>query len=215
MHRKLGVPVFLALSLFLLLYAIAGLAGEWQPTSTEDAPAGRYYATALSIDGNMLVYGGYYPVDHFLNDGHWYYPITDTWKAISTQDAPIGRLRHTAIWTGTEMIVWGGESAGGGATTNTGGRYDPDTDSWTSTSLVNAPSARQRHSAVWSGSEMIVWGGCSTVSCGVKFNDGGCYGECGKTKLMSYNRGKWSEERQGDRNGWEAVQGSRDRIVFW
>jgi hypothetical protein len=32
-------------------------------------------------------------------------------------------------------------------------------DSWTATSTTNAPSARFLHTAVWTGSEMIVWGG--------------------------------------------------------
>ena len=42
---------------------------------------------------------------------------------------------------------------------NTGGRYDPATDSWRPTSTQNAPSARSGPTAVWTGSEMIVWGG--------------------------------------------------------
>ena len=32
-------------------------------------------------------------------------------------------------------------------------------DTWTATTTANAPAARQRHTAVWTGSEMIVWGG--------------------------------------------------------
>ncbi len=32
-------------------------------------------------------------------------------------------------------------------------------DDWGATSTVNAPSARQFHTAIWTGSEMIVWGG--------------------------------------------------------
>ena len=32
-------------------------------------------------------------------------------------------------------------------------------DSWTATSTTNAPNARDIHTAVWTGSEMIVWGG--------------------------------------------------------
>src|SRR6185312_6063440 len=42
---------------------------------------------------------------------------------------------------------------------NTGGRYDPSSDSWAATSTSNAPQARGSHTAVWSGNEMIVWGG--------------------------------------------------------
>jgi hypothetical protein len=32
-------------------------------------------------------------------------------------------------------------------------------DSWSPTTTVNAPEAREFHTAVWTGSEMIVWGG--------------------------------------------------------
>jgi len=32
-------------------------------------------------------------------------------------------------------------------------------DTWTATSTTNAPTARVDHTAVWTGSEMIVWGG--------------------------------------------------------
>ena len=36
-------------------------------------------------------------------------------------------------------------------------------DSWTATSMTNAPAARNRHTAIWTGSEMIVWGGDRTI----------------------------------------------------
>src|SRR5213080_4596666 len=32
-------------------------------------------------------------------------------------------------------------------------------DSWTATSTLNAPDGREFHTAVWTGTEMIVWGG--------------------------------------------------------
>ena len=59
------------------------------------------------------------------------------------------------------MIVWGGSRAVGffGAVVNDGARYSPSTDSWIVTAAAGAPSVRQNHSAVWTGTEMIVWGG--------------------------------------------------------
>src|SRR5438477_1698558 len=36
-------------------------------------------------------------------------------------------------------------------------------DTWTATSLTNAPTARYGHTAVWTGSEMILWGGGSNT----------------------------------------------------
>ena len=49
------------------------------------------------------------------------------------------------------------------AISNTGGRYNPSTNSWTPTSTTDAPSGRYSHTAVWTGSEMIVWGGDLTA----------------------------------------------------
>ena len=51
-----------------------------------------------------------------------------------------------------------------GSYLNTGGRYNPSTDSWTATSTTGAPAARTYHTAVWTGSEMIVWGGADGSS---------------------------------------------------
>ncbi|PYL67049.1 MAG: hypothetical protein DMF20_04640, partial [Verrucomicrobia bacterium] len=42
---------------------------------------------------------------------------------------------------------------------NTGGKYDPSTDTWVATAAVNAADARAAHTAVWTNSQMIVWGG--------------------------------------------------------
>ena len=72
-------------------------------------------------------------------------------------NVPPGQDLHTAVWTGSQMIVWGGYGESNFA--NTGGRYNPSMNSWTTTSTANAPTARSSHTAVWTGTEMIVWGG--------------------------------------------------------
>ena len=56
------------------------------------------------------------------------------------------------VWGATRPIVQGQFNTGGAGT-------GPDTDSWIATRTTNAPSARAAHTAVWTGSEMIVWGG--------------------------------------------------------
>src|SRR5438034_8478043 len=72
---------------------------------------------------------------------------------------PRRRVSHTAVWTGSEMIVWGGDNCFLSCDVNTGGQYNPSTDSWTPTNTTNAPDGRHSHTAVWTGTEMIVWGG--------------------------------------------------------
>ena len=68
------------------------------------------------------------------------------------------------------MIIWGGYDYP--VVFNTGGRYNPSTDSWTATTTTNAPTARYYHTAVWTGSEMIIWGGYDGND---TFNTGGRY----------------------------------------
>ena len=68
------------------------------------------------------------------------------------------------------MILWGGNEDYTPNVfelllrVNTGGRYNPNTDTWTPTSTTGAPTARDLHSAVWTGTTMIVWGGLVTES---------------------------------------------------
>jgi hypothetical protein len=51
------------------------------------------------------------------------------------------------------MLVWGGEDSAGGAA------YDPQSDAWTAMTTVGQPSARSGQVALWTGSELLVWGG--------------------------------------------------------
>src|SRR4029077_2527992 len=55
---------------------------------------------------------------------------------------------------------------------NTGGRYNPSTDSWAATGTTDA-AARGAHAAVWTGREMIVWGGYDNGP--IYLNTGGKY----------------------------------------
>src|ERR1700693_5297572 len=61
------------------------------------------------------------------------------------------------VLAGTGMIEWGGATAT--FDTNTGARYNPSTNTWTTISTVKAPSARNVTAAVWTGSKMLIWGG--------------------------------------------------------
>ena len=147
---------------------------SWTATSTTNAPSSRYGHTAVWTGTEMIVWGGRGDFFNDLNTGGRYNPSTDSWIAMSTSNAPSAREGHTAVWTGSEMIIWGGADYNGGPPQyfNTGGRYNPSTDSWTVTSTTNAPVARELHTAVWTGKEMITWGGDRFAS---YLNTGGRY----------------------------------------
>jgi hypothetical protein len=75
------------------------------------------------------------------------------------------------------MIIWGGDN-GKNDYLSSGGRYDAATDRWGATSSTNTPVGRQYHTAVWTGTEMIIWGGYGD------FNSGGrLCGQSGPTTL--------------------------------
>src|SRR5206468_816163 len=131
----------------------------WIATSTTNAPATRVLHTAVWTGSEMIVWGGLNS-NSYLSTGGRYDPNTDIWTATSTVSSPSARDHHTAVWTGSEMMIWGGFFYDGIAHyLNTGGRYNPSTDAWTAVSNTNEPGARSEHTAVWTGSEMIVWGG--------------------------------------------------------
>jgi N-acetylneuraminic acid mutarotase len=140
---------------------------SWRAISTSNQPSARNYYTLVWTGTEMIVWGGseFGTSVHF-NNGARYNPSTDSWTQTSTAGAPSERRFHTAVWTGNEMVVWGGMTGdynNGNGFLNTGGRYNPATDSWQPTSLVGAPSPRIDHTAVWTGSQMIVWGGNSNT----------------------------------------------------
>ncbi|HEX8368411.1 MAG TPA: FG-GAP-like repeat-containing protein [Pyrinomonadaceae bacterium] len=147
----------------------------WTPTTITNAPTSRFLHSAVWTGTEMIVWSGLGGNLITTRTGSRYNPANDTWTAITTTSAPAGRIFPTAVWTGTEMIVWGGNELKGVEATeyfNTGGRYNPSTNTWTATSLVNAPAARTAHTAVWTGTEMIVWGGHTDANI---FNSGGRY----------------------------------------
>ena len=140
----------------------------WSPTSVGGAPTVGTDPKGVWTGTQMFVWGGQAPNGSFPTSGGLYDPIADTWALTTTTGAPVGRRLHTIVWTGAEAIVWGGQLAGGAGSpppTNTGGRYTPG-GGWTATPTTDAPAARAEHTAVWTGTEMIVWGGVGNTTGG-------------------------------------------------
>ncbi len=133
--------------------------GLWTATSLTAAPAARAAHTVVWTGSRMLVWGGH-GLSGSLQSGAGFDPAANSWTPFTLVSAPVPSGNHSAVWTGTEMIVWGGQLANG-PSRHSGGRYDPLLDRWAATdgSEVIRPVARQLHTAVWTGSELIVWGG--------------------------------------------------------
>ncbi len=145
---------------------------EWNAVSTTAAPAARDGHTALWTGSRMVIFSGRNGTG-LLADGGAYDPVNNQWSALPATGAPEGRRFATAVWTGASALYWGGQGVGGELAS--GGRLDCNAglpQSWQAITTTGAPAARTRHTAVWTGSQMIVWGGQQS---GVLLGDGAAY----------------------------------------
>jgi len=159
----------------------------WRERNSQLAPSPRTGHAAVWTGSRMIVWGGRYgndnpdypPASAYFTDGGIYTHTNGAWAGMSSNGAPRGRESFTAVWSGTELLVWGGYYYNGSYNYfGDGARYNPQLNAWSPMSTNGAPSARYKHTAVWTGTEMIVWGGMSSSSGGppwVTFNDGARY----------------------------------------
>ncbi len=146
---------------------------SWSPTATMDAPSEREGHAFAWTGARLFVFGGRND-DGLLGDGASYDPLGNLWDPLPRPNAPPARRYATATWCGDRVLVFGGEGDAGETDTGaslpmTGGVTH---GTWSTLSAAGAPSARQGHSAVWTGSRLIVWGGKAG---GAPLGDGASY----------------------------------------
>jgi hypothetical protein len=117
--------------------------------------ARRFWPTAaVWAEGEALVIGarahGETPLRRFD-------PATGRWREASLP--PRLLVGAVAVWTGEELLAWGAEyDYETEEHPRDGFAYDPGSDRWRT--IPPAPiRGRTSHAAVWTGTEMIVWGG--------------------------------------------------------
>lgn len=133
---------------------------NWTALPTSGAPVGRQGHVAAWTGSSMIIWGGLNN-GGLLADGALFDPAASQWAVLTTASSPSARYATTAVWTGSRFIVWGGQGASGSL--NTGGQLIFSSgvapSAWQTLATTGAPSARYGHTAVWTGSKMIVWGG--------------------------------------------------------
>ena len=141
------------------------------------------YKHELVLAGDKLIaWGGFTDIGSgvYQASGQIFDLKNNVWRTIGGT-RPAGRSGYvrtsqTASWAGSRLVVWGSvvPGTGGGASNSSwtpeGGLYDPATDTWSRVELRGAPIRYAGHSAVSTGSEVLVWGG--KVPPGVQGNNG-------------------------------------------
>jgi N-acetylneuraminic acid mutarotase len=143
------------------------------PLAARSGPAIAWSGSELLVWGGITAAG---PPAVYNGTGARYNPTTNTWTAMSTTGALTARSGVNQVWTGSKWFMWSGTNLSSGAIGEvTGGAlYDPSNDTWTS---IAEPSLTPRRLAqiVWTGTEVIVWGGYDRASTSTSFGDGARY----------------------------------------
>lgn len=195
---------------------------QWSAISTLGQPSARFYHSAVwdPVHSQMIIFGGLQsnPALQVITStsdlAFAYSPEIDsenggTWSSLSTTNIPSGRYLHSATFFNSKMMIWGGcLTKGAGLCTtesNTGSLYDIENDSWSSVSTTSAPSARFWHTAIWSGSRVMVWAGTSSNGT-VDLNSGGQYNPENNTWSALSTTGDAPLIRRGHLAFWTGTQ---------
>jgi hypothetical protein len=150
---------------------------SWSPVSSENAPDPRRGANVLWTGKELLVWGGRATEDYW-DDGARYDPKTDRWAPMSRVGAPTPGPSSHALWIGQEMIVWTSTDRTVSVTPAVSstritiqGRYDPQTDVWTtSEASYEVDDFSYVNAALWSGTEVILWARGERTVRGMRWN---------------------------------------------
>lgn len=129
--------------------------GEVRAISQRSAPTPRFAAdgqVAVWTGREMIIWGGQ-SISGELRDGAAYVPSSDLWVPIASMAAPSTRVN--AVFTGTSLVLAGARGP------DDAWRWEPSLGSWVRAThgASSTSQPRRRHTTVWTGDELVVWGG--------------------------------------------------------
>lgn len=133
--------------------------GGWVAMNDTASLRPRLRACAAWTGDAMFVWGGVDENGEAQDSGELYDPIADTWTRASDNGMPTPREMPTCVAMGSRVFVWGGRDPLLDVLLSDGAVYDAPSDSWEALPIDNAPDGRLWPSAVWTGTQVIVWGG--------------------------------------------------------
>lgn len=128
------------------------------PLMPRGGAAGVWTGTEMIVAGGLASPDGTHADAALAVDGAEWVAATNTWRPIAAMPTTVA-YDPTAVWTGREMLVWSSIPA----TPGTAGRevvlaYDPVTNTWRKLP-PSGLTPRQGAMTIWTGSELVVWGG--------------------------------------------------------
>lgn len=169
---------------------------SWTPMAA--SPLTRRHSVMSAWTGHEMVIFGGDSSSGKCSDGARYSPLSNTWTLFAGSGGFVGSPLGSAVWTGSRLFAFYGWDGGGGTFLGRFGAYRPTGDTWATPSSLGV-TWRMEQSAVWSGSEMILWGGYGTggyLPTGLRY-DPGCdvWSPCtttGAPKARIYHTAIWT-----------------------
>jgi hypothetical protein len=159
----------------------------WRVLSVSPLPD--LYRPSLLWDGSRVLVWGY--AMSSLPTGASYDRAADNWTTFAVPPTEVGNSTHAVTaWTGRELIAADRTSGLTLAPVPRTAAYDPDAQSWR---LLDDPpgGAACDSTGVWTGSELIVWGG--TTDCDDDYRRGGF-----RLRLQTSERASRQDRRTGE-----------------
>lgn len=150
-------------------------AKRWRPIYEDNALVKVGGHTATFVGKNkVFLFGGYGADREKTNAAALYDFRKNTWEDVPVDPQMTPRTRHTAVYSSHGVIVFGRRKKASGVfhLHGTGAFYDVHAkkdDKWTRIMSQSAPE-RYGHSAVWTGNEMLVFGGKAVTGRGTLYS---------------------------------------------
>ena len=164
---------------------------EWVQLAADgnmDGPVARYGHSAVSIAGEMLVFGGQDANEQKRND-LWKWDSSG-WSELTLSPRPAPRVGHRVARVGFNMFLFGGRDSSD-SLRNDLWKYNSYVARWTQMEPANVPPPRHLHAMQGLGPIIIVHGGASESE--------------GRNDLWQYDtyQNIWTEAFPGDNGGME------------
>lgn len=133
-------------------------AKSWTPVVKNGAPSPRKAPVGVWTGTEAIVFSGADTAGHVLKDGALFDPVGNSWRPVTSTGAPAIVSKDpdgpSAVWAAGRMVFWDGAGNQKAAAL-----YDPDLDEWTPMNLSGGPDTGGLEGLVWTGTELVVWGG--------------------------------------------------------